>query len=104
MSDLNVVGVDSDVVVERKKSVPSERFLEVWMDVVDAQGTVQDVANRLEMDFEGTYQRSLKLRSLLKTQGVLLPTLKRTDKPKKARVDVSALARMVAARNLAALD
>ena len=104
MSDLNIVGADSEAQVERKKAVPAERFLEVWMDVVDAQGTVQDVASRLEMDFEGTYQRSLKLRSLLKTQGVILPVLKRTDKPKKVRIDITALARMVAARNLASLD
>ena len=101
MSDLTLNETQAD---NRKKSVPAEVFLQVWMDVVAEDGTVQDVANRLEMDFEGTYQRSLKLRNLLKPQGVILPKLKRTDKPKKARLDVAALANIVAARNLALLD
>jgi hypothetical protein len=87
---------------EVRNSVDAETLLSTYValynDGLDSDGqtiaTFQDVADKLEMTVDNVYQRVLKLRKELKTQGVDIPLMKRTNEPRKTvkRISLTSLA------------
>ena len=87
---------------EVRNTVDAETLLGTYVDLFNANltedgnstATFQDVANTLDMTVDNVYQRILKIRKELKSQGIDLPLMKRNNEPRKTvkRISLNALA------------
>lgn len=75
-------------------TVNAETFVTKWMEEVNANGTIESLAAKLNLKPQSVYQRSRTVSETLAAQGVKLPTLRMSGERKKT-VDPVKLAELV---------